>query len=138
MAERSLQETILVYLLRIGGSVTLLALLAVVMPVDWMAGTHRRLGLGEFPSSTIVDYLTRSVSMLYAIHGGLLLVVSTNVRRYAGMVTYLAAVNVIFGAALIGIDLHAGMPTFWTLSEGPPLFVIGILMFYLLRAVPRE
>lgn len=116
----------------------LLAFLAIFLPVEWMAATHRWLGLGHFPAVPIVDYLTRSLSALYAIHGGLLLVVSGNVRRYSVVVAYLAVVSILFGVAMVVIDLRAGMPLFWTLGEGPPLFAFGLLLLYLLRFVPRE
>ena len=46
----------------------LTALFAVFLPVRWMAETHEWLGLGEFPESPLVDYLTRSASLLYAWH----------------------------------------------------------------------
>lgn len=29
------------------------------------------------------------------------------------------------------IDVHAGMPTFWTLAEGPPIVIFGVLVLYL-------
>jgi len=37
----------------------------------------------------------------------------------------------LFGVALIAIDLMAGMPLWWTASEGR--IVIGALMFFLAR-----
>ena len=57
----------------------LLAFFAIFLPVRWMAVTHEWLGLGEFPASPLVDYLTRSASLLYAWHGGLLLVLSPRI-----------------------------------------------------------
>ena len=49
-------------LLIFNGLMTLLALLAVFLPTDWMDGFHRELGLGPLPRRPIVEYLTRSVS----------------------------------------------------------------------------
>jgi hypothetical protein len=43
------QHRILVALLRLAGGVTATAFLAMFLPVEWMADTHRWLGLGEFP-----------------------------------------------------------------------------------------
>jgi len=57
------------YLLGIG---SLFALVPVFMPVSWMAGTHRWLGLGEMPTGPIVEYLARSLSAFYALVGALL------------------------------------------------------------------
>ena len=116
----------------------LTALGAVFMPTDWMAAAHRQLGLGEFPTSTLVDYLTRSASALYAIYGGIYLVVASDVRRYARVVAYLAAVNVVFGLLMVAIDVHAGLPLYWILGEGPPVVAFGVILLLLLRAVPRQ
>ncbi len=130
-------EKWLAILLRIAGSVMMLAFGAVFMPTDWMAASHRWLGLGEFPASPLVEYLTRSASVLYGIHGGLYLVVARDVRRYAGVLAYLAATAVLFGVFMIGIDLYAGMPWYWTWTEGPSVLSFGALILLLQRKVPR-
>lgn len=126
-------------LLRVGGITMLLATFAIFMPVSWMASSHEWLGMGEFPESTLVDYLTRSISFLYAIHGGLLLVVSGNIQRYRPVLLYLGITGVVGGVLLTGIDLHAGMPSWWTLAEGPPVALIGLLITWLvLRTSSRD
>ena len=99
------------------------------LPVEWMASTHRWLGLGEFPRVPLVDYLTRSVAALYGFHGVLLLLVSTDPRKYRAIVSYVAIMNVIFGIIMIVVDVHAGMPLPWTLLEGPPIVLFGIVLF---------
>ena len=65
----------LVLLLRFVGVGSLFALVAVFMPVPWMAATHRWLGLGEMPTGPVVEYLARSLSAFYALVGALCLVV---------------------------------------------------------------
>ena len=126
-------ETLLVFFLRFSGSVLLLAFPCVFLPTDWMAAMHHRLGLGEFPESVLVEYLTRSVAALYGFHGCLLLVASRDVHRFRDIVVYIALMNIFFGCFVIGIDLHAGLPWFWTLGEGPPLVILGVWMFVLQR-----
>ena len=69
----------LIILLRVVGVAACAAIIASVMPTTWMATTHKWLGLGDFPDTPITQYLARSVSVLYAIFGGLLIVVSTDV-----------------------------------------------------------
>lgn len=148
MSEVAAQETLdaragsaerwLAIMLRIAGGVMLLAFGAVFMPTEWMAASHRWLGLGEFPASPLVEYLTRSASVLYGVHGGLYLVVATDIRRYAGVLAYLAAAAILLGVLMVGIDLHAGMPWYWTLGEGPPVLGFGVLILILLRSVPRS
>jgi len=120
----------LVLLLRCGAVLTGSAFLAVFLPVDSMASTHRWLGLGEFPRTPIVDYLARSVAAFYGFHGVLLFVISTDVVRYRPLVWYVAAMNVVFGFMLLAIDLQAGLPAQWTAFEGPPVVVIGMLVAY--------
>jgi hypothetical protein len=120
--------TVLVVLLRLAGAVMVLAFLAVVLPVDWMAGTHRWLGLGEFPRAPIVDYLARSVALLYGFHGVLVLIVSRDPVKYRTIIWYLAVMNILFGAIIIAIDIHAGLPAMWTLLDGPPVTAFGIVI----------
>jgi len=115
----------LVALLRISGSGLMLAFLAVLLPVDWMAATHPRLGLGEFPRTPIVDYLTRSIAALYGFHGVFVWIVSFDPVRYRAFVWFVAVMDVVFGAMMIAIDTHAGMPSIWTAIEGPSIIVMG-------------
>jgi hypothetical protein len=133
------QGRFLQIVLRAGGITMLLATFAIFMPVSWMAGTHEWLGMGEFPASPLVDYLTRSISFLYAMHGGLLLVVAGNLQRYRPIVLYLGIATAIGGLLLTGIDRHAGMPMWWTLAEGPPVALLGLLITGLtLRSTSRD
>jgi hypothetical protein len=39
----------------------------------------------------------------------------------------------VFGVILIGVDVAAGMPVWWTLSEGLSTIVIGVLMVVFAR-----
>jgi len=127
------RRRILIILLRFGGTVLTTAFLAVLLPAEWMASTHERLGLGEFPRTAVLDYLARSVSALYGFHGVLLLLVATDPVRYKPIVSYCALMNVVFGLMLFVIDLHAGMPRWWTALEGPPVFLLGIALARLNR-----
>ena len=130
--------SLLVGLLRLAGVVTFCAFFAMFLPVDWMASTHERLGLGAFPRSPLVDYLTRSVAALYGFHGCLLLIISTDVVKYRALVWYAAAMNLLFGIMIFAIDLHAGMPLLWTLGEGPPIAVLGVALAVLNRRQPSS
>lgn len=121
----------LALLLRLAGWVLLLAWPFVFIPEEWMAASHRGLGLGEFPASPLVDYLTRSASLLYGIHGAIYLALATDVPRFLPILRVLAMLTLLAGALLIGIDLHAGLPRYWILAEGPPLLVLGGLMLFL-------
>jgi hypothetical protein len=124
---------VLALLLRLAGGFMVTAFLAMLLPVEWMAATHRWVGLGEFPRVPIVDYLTRSIAALYGFHGALLLILATDVARYRRLVGYVGIMNVCFGTAMMAIDLHAGMPLIWTLAEGPPIVAFGVVILYLSR-----
>jgi hypothetical protein len=135
MVTADTRRRLLVLLLRFAGVVLVTAFLAIFLPVEWMASTHRALGMGEFPRAPIVDYLARSVAALYGFHGVLVLIVSGDPVRYRGIVSYLGIMNVLFGVTVLGIDLHAGLPFLWTVLEGPPLVIIGIVVIALNRPV---
>jgi hypothetical protein len=126
-------------LLRLDGAVLVCAFPTMLLPPDWMAATHEWLGLGEFPRRPVVDYLARSVAVLYGFHGVLLFIIATDCGKYRALITYVAVMNVVFGAMLIAVDLFAGLPTLWTLAEGPPLIVMGLAIGWLnARTAERE
>jgi len=124
--------------LRIIGTAALFAVIAVVMPYSWMNAIHGWLGLGRLPSEPIVGYLARSTSAFYAIFGGLLWILSFDLHRYRTVLCYVGAVTIVFGAALLVVDLLEGMPLYWTLSEGPPTVVIGVLILVLSCRIGNE
>lgn len=126
-------QRLLVILLRLAGCFTLTAFLAMLLPQDWMASTHEWLGLGPFPRRPVVDYLARSVAALYGFHGALLLLIARDPVRYRTIVGFVGVMNVIFGMLLVAIDLHAGLPWWWTLGEGPPIAAFGVIVLYLNR-----
>src|SRR5215813_1117033 len=118
----------LVILLRLVGGSALFALVAVFMPVSWMAATHRWLGLGEMPTAPIVEYLARSLSAFYAIMGALCLVLANDLERYRPLVRLLGVAFALMSLVLLGVDVAAGMPWWWSVSEGPGGVVFGALM----------
>src|SRR5688572_28934958 len=128
---------LVVLLLRLGGIVTVVAFPAMLLPVEWMASIHRAIGLGEFPRAPVVDYLARSIAALYGFHGVLLLLIARNPAHYRSIIRYVGVMNVVFGALMVGIDLHAGMPFWWTIAEGPPIAAFGIVVLVLTQGGPK-
>jgi hypothetical protein len=120
-------------LLRIGGVLTGSAFLTMLLPFETMASIHRQLGLGNLPRTPIVDYLARSVAAFYGFHGVLLFLVSSDPVTYKPFVTYVAWMSITLGAMLLAIDLHAGMPSWWTVSEGPWVIAVGLILVALNR-----
>ena len=122
-------------LLRVIGTAALTAVVAVVMPYSWMDAIHRWLGLGALPAEPIVGYLARSTSAFYAIFGGLLWLVSLDIRRYRLILCYLGAATVVFGASLLVIDIVEGLPLHWILLEGPFNAAFGAYIFVVSRGL---
>jgi hypothetical protein len=129
---------ILVLILRVGGGLACLAVFAIFLPTTLMAAIHRWSGLGEFPDAAITQYLARSISALYALCGGLTILASLNVHRFGPVITYLAIASMLFGVVMTGVDIMAGMPTSWTVGEGPPIFALGLVILLLNRRVQRD
>jgi hypothetical protein len=133
-----MSHRLLIALLRLGALMTGLAFLTVPLPVESMASTHRWLGLGELPRAPIVYYLARSLAAFYGLHGVLLFLLSTDVARYAPIISYVAVMNVLLGLMLVAIDVHAGLPVWWIVCEGPPVVLTGIAIALLNRSAARE
>lgn len=126
-------EPLLRIVLRVLGTSSGFAVLAVFLPESTMAGIHRWLGLGELPGGPIVGYLARSTSAFYALLGGLLWVLSFDVRRYRPALIYLGSSFLVFGIALLFIDWHEGLPAWWTIWEFLVDCVFGFAILWLAR-----
>ncbi len=103
-----------------------------------MAAIHQQAGLGELPRAPITEYLTRSLSAMYALHGLVLLALSTNVRRHLAVVGWLGWGTAVLGALQLAIDAGARLPAWWTVVEGPWALVAGGLIVWLVRRARGE
>ncbi len=124
-------ERALVLLLRLDGIIMLSALFPSMMPLAWMQETHRFLGMGVLPDGPLVGYLARSLSVMYAMHGAVLLFLSLNVRRYLPVVKFVAVLTILFGLGMLVLDVVVGMPPFWIICEGPALFLLYCVALWL-------
>lgn len=106
------------WFLRVVGVLDLAALVAVFMPASWHDQFHASAGLGALPHLPVVLYLARSASALYAVYGALLLFLSRDVVRYLPVIRFLVRIALIHAAVLVGIDINAGLPTWWAIAEG--------------------
>ena len=75
--------------------------------------------MGELPDGPILGYLTRSLSLMYAMFGAVLWFVSLDVRRFLPVVKLITVLGILFGLWMTALDLAVGMPVFWIASEGP-------------------
>jgi hypothetical protein len=120
--------------LRALGALDLCALVVIFLPLRWLAAAHAAAGLGALPHGPLVGYLARSASALYALHGATVLFISFDVRRYWRLIRFLAAVAVLHGALMLGIDLAEGMPVWWTSVEGLGFAATGLAVLAAQRA----
>src|SRR5262245_26932044 len=103
-------DFVLKWLLRLSGGLELLAVPFIVFPLSGMNFIHERyLGLGPLPSGPIVEYLARTLSAVYAVHGAVLVGLSLNVGRYRPLIAFVGLLHVVAGCALLGIDVSAGL-----------------------------
>lgn len=131
--------SILRILLGIIGAGLVVAAGAVFLPVEWMAAAHQWLGLGEFPDGPITVYLARSTSLLYAVHGFLMLYTAIHLRQYLGLAKVFGYLHVVMGLTMLGIDLTTPMPLYWTAIEGIPISLAGAALVWLaLKADPTD
>lgn len=130
-------ERLLALVLRVFSVPLLCALPCALLPFAWMDVVHRELGLGALPPDPIVHYLARSCSLLYAMHGALLLFASFDVRRYLPLIRFVAALGIAFGVGMVWVDHAAGLPAHWQWMEGAVIIAeSGVLLWLVRRAWP--
>lgn len=129
-------ERFLKLYLRIAAIMLLLAIPAIVMPRAWMEWAHARLALGTMPPGPLVDYLARSASALYALHGGILWVCARDIRRFLPIIRFTAITGILFGLIMLGIDIAVGMPLFWIVTEGPFIIAGGVITLVACNRIP--
>jgi len=123
------------WILRVVGLLSMLAILAVFMPLSMMGSVHEYLGLGKMPEGPIVEYLARSLSALYALLGCWIFYLSGRVGEQLRLVCLFGVLFTAFGLVLWWIGVKTGMPLSWVLLEGPPAILIGLWIIYCCRGV---
>lgn len=125
----------LTLLLRIIGGFSLLAVIFIFAPYNWMDALHTALGMGKLPETPVVGYLARSTSAFYALLGALLWFVSFDLWRYRALLIFLGYAIAVFGLALTYIDWLENMPIYWKIWEGPFVIVLGLVVLFLSRGI---
>ncbi len=137
MPESATAERCLVVLLRLGGLVCAIALLAVVMPRAWHASIYAWLGLGTFPDAPIVEYLARGVSGVCGIYGVLLIWLARDVRRYASLIAMQAVLLMGVSLAATMALIDSGMPGWWLYGDAGAVWAFQTMVLLLLRQSQR-
>lgn len=125
-------KQMLVWLLRAAGIAMLCALVFVFCPFEWMAAIHRRIGLGELAYTSLLSYLIRTLSALYAILGAILLFMSRDPDRYRPLIGFLGVLAVLGGVGVTILDAVLHLPLFWTVAEGPLTILLGVALIVLI------
>ena len=121
------------WVLRVVGVLSMLAIVAVFMPLSWMASVHESIGLGKMPEGSIVEYLARSLSALYALLGCWIFYLSGRVPAQLGFVRLFGSLFAVFGVVLWWVGFKSSMPVAWVLLEGPPAILLGLWIIYCCR-----
>ena len=121
------------WVLRVVGVLAMLAIVAVFMPLSWMASVHESIGMGKMPEGPIVEYLARSLSALYALLGCWIFYLSGRVPEQLGFVRLFGCLLAVFGVVLGWVGLQSSMPVTWVLLEGPPAILLGLWILYCCR-----
>ncbi len=131
--KQNIIENTLIIILRLSGIMLVTAFIAVFLPYEMMARIHEQMGLGHLPQVPILDYLAHSVSLFYGIHGVMILYISFNLIRYLPFLKLLCYLSLVFGIAMIWIDINAPMPVSWTFGEGPFIISLTLVIYILVK-----
>ncbi|MGI9064821.1 MAG: hypothetical protein ACR2HX_00215 [Pyrinomonadaceae bacterium] len=132
------QQRLLSWLLRLTGSVELLAFVAVVMPRSWMEVSHAWLGLGEMPTGPIIMFMIRQASYAYGMHGISLWVLASDVDRFRPLVILNGVSFLLAGLVFFVIDYTAGIPLWWMAVDTLSCAFFGAALLWLSRGGPGK
>ena len=133
-----MKKKALIVILRLSGLLLITAFIAAFLPYETMAKIHEQMGMGDFPKLPILDYLARSVSLFYSIHGVIVLYISFDLMRDLKFLKLLCYLGFVFGIVLFGVDMNAPMPTSWTFSEGPLIVSLNLVVYILVLMIDKE
>ncbi|HEY6187286.1 MAG TPA: hypothetical protein VIW80_06400 [Pyrinomonadaceae bacterium] len=125
------------WLLRLAGSVEILAFVAVVMPRSWMEVSHLRLGLGEMPGGPILMFMIRQASYTYGMHGVSLWILASDVDRFRPLLIFNGISFLLAAPVFLIIDHTSGMPLWWTVSDALGCACFGAALLWLNRGDRR-
>lgn len=121
------------WLLRVAGTVEILAFASVVMPRPWMEVSHAWLGLGEMPSGPLIMFMIRQASYVYGMHGISLWVLASDVTRLRPLITLNGISFLLAAPVFFVIDHTAGMPLYWTILDTLGCGLFGAALLWLNR-----
>jgi len=130
-------QRIQAWLLRLSGTVEMLAFFSVVMPRSWMEIAHAWVGLGQMPDGPIIMFMIRQASYTYGVHGLSLWVIASNVERFRTLVIFNGFAYLLAAPVFFLIDYTSGMPFWWTLGDLLGCGCLGVALLFLTWRNPR-
>ena len=127
------RKQLLSWLLRLAGTLELLAFIAVVMPRSWMEISHEWLGLGVMPEGSVLMFLIRQASYSYGMHGLSLWLIASDVKRFRPLILLNGVAFLLAGPVFFLIDYSSGMPMWWTVGDSVACAFIGVALLWLNR-----
>ena len=124
-------QRLLSWLLRLAGSVEIIAFFAVVLPRSWMEVSHAWLGLGEMPRGPIIMFMIRQASYTYGIHGVSLWVLASDAARFRTLVLLNGIAYLLSAPVFFLIDFTSGMPWWWTAGDTFGCGLLGAALLWL-------
>lgn len=128
--------TFLRLVLLASGVSMLLAVTGVVMPAGWIDTGHRWVTGKPFPAMPVPFYLARMLSAFYMVTGGLMVLLSFDVRRYAPVIAYMAWAFIALSAIVMAVAVSVDLPLIWAAGDAftaGPFGVIVLLLQWKIR-----
>ena len=119
------------WLLRLAGSIEILAFIAVAMPRSWMEVSHEWLGLGEMPGGAVIMFMIRQASYSYGMHGISLWILASDVDRFRPLLILNGISFLLAALVFFLIDYTSGMPLWWTVSDTSGCAFFGAALLWL-------
>ena len=131
------RKRLLIWLLRLAGTIEILAFVAVIMPRAWMEGAHAWLGLGQMRVSPLLMFMIRQASYSYGMHGISLWLLAMDVERFRLLILFNGIAFLLAAPVFFLIDYNSGVPSWWTLSDTTSCLFFGVGVLWLARGIAR-
>jgi hypothetical protein len=127
------RQRLLVWLLRLSGTVEILAFISVVMPRSWMEMSHEWLGMGTMPDGPLVMFMIRQASYAYGMHGVSLWILASDVVRFRPLIVFNGVAFLLAAPVFFLIDYTSGVPMWWTIFDALACGSTGAALLLLTR-----
>ena len=131
------RKRLLIWLLRLAGTIEILAFVAVIMPRAWMEGAHAWLGLGQMRVSPLLMFMIRQASYSYGMHGISLWLLAMDVERFRLLILLNGIAYLLASPVFFLIDYTSGVPSWWTLGDTASCLFFGAGVLWLARGIAR-